>query len=302
MGPVRPLSRAWIIALTPLVVCACATDMTDYWASMAGMDAGLDADTDADTDSDSDSDSDSDTDTGSDTEECTEEDGSIECGDGGDTDTSTYEWDGGADGGDGGFCGDPDFEIFISDLGYEFDNVGAPYRGTPSAAEVEITGFSYFLCVHCASAAELLDDLFADPAYSDRAVYYFRHYSFSLDETSIACQNHMATRAGQLQDKFWEIHDALFDNYPVTDEDELLGYVEDAGCDMEQFYEDYDAGSTYDFIVDEKAEGQDAGISSTPSIFVNGIKVPYWPALQDVLDCLLGYTVYVPPDGGTDGG
>jgi hypothetical protein len=291
---------------TALIACAavsavggCMPDMYDPWAALEGIDAGLDADADADTDADTDSDSDSDTDGDTDTEECTEEDGSIICGDGGDTDT--YEWDGSVDGG-GEFCGDPDYEIFLSDIGYDFDNVGAPYRGTETAAEVELTGFSYFLCVHCTNAAEYIDELFSDPAYSERAVYYFRHYSFSLDSSSIACKNHLAARAAQLQDKFWEVHDALFDNYPVVDEADLLALVEDAGCDMEQFYEDYDAGSTYDYVADEKAEGQDAGISGTPSIFVNGIKVPYWPALQDVLDCLLGYTIYVPPDAGTDGG
>jgi len=300
MDAVRISSKALILAASAMAFGACIPDMTDFWASVDGMDAGLDADADTDSDTDSDSDSDSDTDTGSDTEECTEEDGSIECGDGGDTDT--YEWDGGVDAGDGGFCGDPDYEIFLSDLGHEFDNSQAPYRGTASAAEVEITGFSYFLCVHCANAAALLEELFSDPAYADRVVYYFRHFSFSLDDSSIACKNHMAARAAQLQDKFWEVHDALYDNFPITDEAELLALVEDAGCDMDQFYEDFDAGSTYDFVVDEKAAGQDAGITGTPSIFVNGIKVPYWPALQDVLDCLLGYTVYIPPDAGADAG
>ncbi|MBW2276086.1 MAG: DsbA family protein [Deltaproteobacteria bacterium] len=296
----KHLCRASIITVAALALAACAQDMNDYWASAAGMDAGLDADVDTDSDTDSDSDSDSDTDTGSDTEECTEEDGSIECGDGGDTDT--YEWDGSVDAGDGGFCGDPDFEIFLSDIGYVFDNAEAPYRGTATEAEVEITGFSYFLCTHCANAAEYLEELFADAAYSDRSVYYFRNYTFSTDASSIACKNHLAVRAAQLQGKFWEVHDALYDEFPVTDEDVLLDLVEDAGCDMEQFAEDFDAGSTYDFIIDEKAEGQDAGITGTPSIFVNGIKVPYWPALQDVLDCLLGYSVYVPPDAGADGG
>jgi hypothetical protein len=30
--------------------------------------------------------------------------------------------------------------------------------------------------------------------------------------------------------------------------------------------------------------------------------ISYWPAITDILDCLLGYSVYVPPDGGVDGG
>jgi hypothetical protein len=291
---VRRICKPLTVLLAAVAACACMPDMIDYWSAAAGIDAGLDTDTDVDTDTDSDSDSD----TG--TEECTEEDGSIECGDGGDTDT--YQWDGSVDGGDGGFCGDPDFEIFLSDIGYDFDNAGAPYLGDPLAAEVEITGFSYFLCVHCANAAALLQELFADPAYSERAVYYFRHYSFSLDETSIACQDHMAARAAQLQEQFWAVHDGLFEEFPVTDEDVLMDIVGDAGLDMGQFDIDFASPEVYDFIVDEKAVGQDAGVTGTPRIFVNGIMVPYWPALPDVLDCLLGYSVYVPPDAGTDGG
>jgi 2-hydroxychromene-2-carboxylate isomerase len=96
--------------------------------------------------------------------------------------------------------------------------------------------------------------------------------------------------------------DEIYEDIPITDETKLFDKAEDAGCDMDQFYEDYDSGVVWDRIVDDTNEGLEAVVFGTPFIFVNGVMVYPWSGLQDVLDCLLGYSVYVPPDAGVDGG
>ena len=284
MGPGRQ-RMASILACGALLAlaAACSPGQQDYWAD-AGMDGGdTDTDVDTDADSDTDTDSDSDTDTDTDTGEC-EEDGGSECGDGGDTDT----WDPDAS----SFCESPEFLEFADAPGYEFDNSLAPHQGNTLDPLVEITGFSFFYCPHCGTAGEMISELLADPAYGDHCAYYFRHYVYDLFPPTSGCTAHRAGWAAHQQDRFWEFHDGIFaTDEAVLTEEELFDLAADAGCEMTQFAGDYDALEVnIEQLTFDKDQGQDAGVSGTPSFFVDGKRITPWDSLPIVLDCLLGYT------------
>jgi hypothetical protein len=282
-SPTRTWSSTGAIALVA-VLAGCSPEQKDYWAD-GGIDAGdtdVDTDADSDTDGDTDTDTDSDTDTDTDTEEC-EEDGSTECGDGGDTDTWTPDA--------AAFCESPEFLEFAAATGYPFDNSQAPYQGNIVDPQVVITGFSFFYCPHCGTAGEMVSDLLDDPAYGDYCAYYFRNYVYDLFPPSSGCTAHRAGWAAHQQGLFWGFHDGIFATEEVVlTEEELFDLAEDAGCEMTQFAADYDAPETLELLTSDKEQGQDAGVSGTPSIFVDGKKIGPFDALPFVLDCLLGYT------------
>jgi len=279
-------NTALLVAVWSLAA-ACSPQQKDYWAD-SGIDGG-DADTDADTDTDIDTDTDvdtgTDTDTDSDTDtgEC-EEDGGSECGDGGDTDT----WDPDA----AGFCESPEFLEFADAAGYELDNSLAPQLGNTVDPLVEITGFSFFYCPHCGTAGELVRELLDDPAYGDHCAYYFRHYVYDLFPPSSGCTAHRAGWAAHQQGLFWEFHDRIFaTEEAVLTEEELFDLAADAGCEMTGFAAEYDdLEANIPQLTFDKEQGQDAGVSGTPSIFVDGKRISPWDSLPIVLDCLLGYT------------
>jgi protein-disulfide isomerase len=285
---VRIASYAFALLLAA-AAAGCLPDLADYWASLEGDASAADADTDADTDTDGDSDADGDGDGDGDTDadgdtaaECP--DTELTCGDAGDADT-----DGDTDADAGSFCDSAAFADFLAQEPIVLDDTGAPFRGNGGDPEVAITGFSNFLCSHCATAATMVEELFADPAYADRAVYHFRHFPFSTDPAAIAVKDHRAAAAAHLQGAFFPMHDAIFDEFPVTDEETLLGLVAVAGLDAEQFAADYAADASLARVLADRAAGQAAGVSGTPSIYVDGRKVYPWPVLPEVLDCLLGY-------------
>jgi 2-hydroxychromene-2-carboxylate isomerase len=74
-----------------------------------------------------------------------------------------------------------------------------------------------------------------------------------------------------------------------VDETELLGYAESAGLDMDQFDLDYASDESLDGVLADREAGLAAGVTGTPSIYVDGRKVTPWRNLQNVLDCMLGY-------------
>jgi len=146
----------------------------------------------------------------------------------------------------------------------------------------------------------MLDELLSDPAYSDRVVFYYRHYPFNTDPSYVGCQKHMAAEAAHFMDpywaevlgvgdSFWQIHDDIYEVWSPVTEADLFTFAADAGLDEAEFTTYYNSTEVYDKIIADKAEGQSFGVYSTPSIFVNGVKVSPWSYVPSVLDCLLGY-------------
>ncbi len=281
---------------------ACSPIPVDHWESLLDRDAGngdnggdTDADTDTDTDTDADSDGDADDDSDSD---CGDEDGGDCIEDDDDDDDDTID----TDTGDGDtdtveyYCGEYPCELFASGSGFKFDNTGRPFIGNGVTPEVVMTGFSYFYCPHCKNWAATLHELFADPAYAGRVVYYFGHYPFGSAGAE-RWFTHNAAIAAHIQHEFWAVHDNFFgSNYGlppalVRETVEAMGIL-----DMAQFDIDVAAASTTAVIERDKAELQAAmlemeGTSSVgvPSVWINGIKVKPRSAVPDVLDYLLGY-------------
>jgi protein-disulfide isomerase len=82
----------------------------------------------------------------------------------------------------------------------------------------------------------------------------------------------VAARAAQDQGKFWEYHDLLYRNqsggYPL---EKLLGLAGEAGLDVETFESDLADPDRYtEIVADDFREGQQRGISGTPTFVING--------------------------------
>ena len=85
----------------------------------------------------------------------------------------------------------------------------------------------------------------------------------------------VAARAAQEQGKFWDYHDVLFEdqrspNSGAFSAENLVSFAREAGLDVERF-EAAIASGEYETVVEKDfREGQDAGISSTPTFVING--------------------------------
>ena len=85
----------------------------------------------------------------------------------------------------------------------------------------------------------------------------------------------LAARTAQAQGRFWEYHDLIYENQSSGNsggynEESLTALAEEAGLDVDRFREDL-KGARYDDVVQaDFREGQDLGISGTPTFFING--------------------------------
>ena len=81
----------------------------------------------------------------------------------------------------------------------------------------------------------------------------------------------VAARAAQEQGKFWEYHDLLYNNQPGGFPDEkLIELAREASLDEKRFEADLASHEYEQVVTGDFREGQQRGISGTPTFVING--------------------------------
>jgi len=144
----------------------------------------------------------------------------------------------------------------------------------PANAKVTIIEYADFQCPACAAYSPITKQLKKE--FDGKIRYIFRFFPLSSHQYSmIAAQS---AYAAHLQGKFWEMDSLLYDNQSTwSPSTEPLKYFKEyagsLGLDMAKFEADMNKDSTKNFIKDQLSKGTEAGVNSTPSFFINGVKI-----------------------------
>jgi protein-disulfide isomerase len=157
-------------------------------------------------------------------------------------------------------------------------------------APVTIQVFEDFQCPACKNFTETVEPSIVQNYVATGKVYYiFRQHPFIGNESSRAAN---ASMCANEQGRFWDYHDMLFTNWngenqgAFTDK-RLVAFAEQLNLDMNEFNSCFQSNKYQDAINQDLAKGQEYGVTSTPSIFVNGKLVTsetpgYVPSYQDI--------------------
>jgi protein-disulfide isomerase len=107
--------------------------------------------------------------------------------------------------------------------------------------------------------------------FGDKIYFVFRN--FPLNDIHLHAQAAAeAAEAAAAQDKFWEMHDYLFEHQKALDYHHLLEYAQKVGLDIENFKKDM-SGHAYASLIEQSLKsGVDSGVEGTPTFFVNGVR------------------------------
>ena len=72
------------------------------------------------------------------------------------------------------------------------------------------------------------------------------------------------------QGKFWEYHDAIFENQGSLATADLKRHAADLGLDVDSFNECVDSGRFREDVQKDYIAGGKLGVNATPAFFVNG--------------------------------
>ncbi len=140
-------------------------------------------------------------------------------------------------------------------------------------AKVTVIEFADFQCPFCEKwFTESGANLIKDYVDTGKVKFYFRHFAFLGDESKWSAE---ASNCANDQGKFWEFHDYLFknqqgENQGAFTKDKLKGFAATLGLNTSSFNSCLDSGKYTKAVTDDTTAGQTAGVSGTPTIFVNG--------------------------------
>jgi protein-disulfide isomerase len=118
-----------------------------------------------------------------------------------------------------------------------------------------------------------------------RARACFKHFPLVSihDDARLAAQ---AAVAAGLQDKFWPMHDCLFDRKGGLSKPELLGCARAIGLDGQRFERDLESVEVARRVERDRIEARAFGIRGTPTFVVDGLELLDPPDLPDLLDAV----------------
>lgn len=142
-------------------------------------------------------------------------------------------------------------------------------------AKVTLIEYADFQCPACASYFPLVKMLSLEFSKDLRVVYRFFPLTTIHKNAMISAQ---AAYAAGLQNKFWEMHDMLFENQNswanLSDpKDTFFEYAKDLELDLAKFKTDAALTSTENFIKDAVRNATALGVNSTPTFFVNNTHI-----------------------------
>ncbi len=166
-----------------------------------------------------------------------------------------------------------------------------PVLGQDSA-KVTIVEFADLRCPFCHQFfTDTLPQLKSDYIDTGKVKFYWRSYAF-LGPASTTASN--AIECANEQGKFWDMHNYLYQNQP--DESDTSMYTTDKLTEIagnigvgntDQFRSCLDSKKYDKNVSADLADGQKAGVSGTPTFFINGTTLvgaqPY-SAIKTVID------------------
>jgi thiol-disulfide isomerase/thioredoxin len=140
-----------------------------------------------------------------------------------------------------------------------------PHQG-PADARVVLVEFFDYGCPACKEFAPELDR--AVKAFPNDVVIYYKQFPLAAHQHSRGAAQ--AALATSKQGKYHEMHELLFANPDGHKKEDLVAAAKGLGLDIARFEADYAAAGAQ--VEADKKEGDDAGVSSTPTLYINGRK------------------------------
>src|SRR5208337_5023243 len=104
--------------------------------------------------------------------------------------------------------------------------------------------------------------------------FVFRNFPVSQTHAQAQYAAEAAEAAGA-QNRFWKMHDTLFEHPQTLAVGYLVEYADALGLDTMQFLRDMAAHRYAGRVRDDIASGLQSGVKGTPTFFVNGVRYEY---------------------------
>lgn len=132
-----------------------------------------------------------------------------------------------------------------------------------------------FECEACGAYYPIVKQM--EEEFGDRVTFVARYFPLPGHKNGLPAA--LAVEAASRQGKFWEMHNLMFDRQKDWGEKQVEtpevfeGFALELGLNMEQFKADVASEEVLARVMRDMEEGRQAGANSTPTFFLNGMKI-----------------------------
>jgi protein-disulfide isomerase len=143
-------------------------------------------------------------------------------------------------------------------------------------AFVHVFEFMDFQCPVCGRAFREMKPVIA--SFPSRVQFHMVQFPLKMHPRAFDAA--MAAEAANVQGKFMEYADMLFENPASLGNDDFIRYAAQLGLDVEKFKKDLKNPALRQVIEKEMKIGEDFGINGTPGFLINGKKIVGWASSE----------------------
>jgi protein-disulfide isomerase len=145
-------------------------------------------------------------------------------------------------------------------------NIGSDHIRGSINAPITIVEYGDYECPYTGMAYPIVKEIMKQ--FGDQIYFVFRN--FPLNDIHPHAQHAAeAAEAAAAQDKFWQMHDYLFEHQKALDDRHLLEYAKKVGLNIDKFKTEMSEHIYAPLINKSLKVGIDSGVEGTPTFFVN---------------------------------
>jgi protein-disulfide isomerase len=143
------------------------------------------------------------------------------------------------------------------------------HRQGPETAAVTLLEYGDYQCPFCGEAYPIVKQLQRE--LGDKLQFVFRNFPLTAAHPH-AEKAAEAAESGGAQGRFWEMHDALYENQNDLTNDGLLRIAASVGLDEQTLKNDLSSAKFEDRVYEDFMSGVRSGVNGTPTFFINDIR------------------------------
>jgi protein-disulfide isomerase len=138
-----------------------------------------------------------------------------------------------------------------------------------SDAPVTLVEYGDYQCPYCGAAYPIIKDVQA--RMGNRLRFVFRNFPITTAHPQ-AEQAAEAAEAAGAQDRFWPMHDLLYENQRHLGDEDLLRYAGQLGLDVDSFGRNLAEHVQAARVREDFMSGVRSGVNGTPTFYINGVR------------------------------
>jgi protein-disulfide isomerase len=152
-------------------------------------------------------------------------------------------------------------------------------------APITLLEYGDYECPYCGEAYPIVKEI--QERLGEKLCFAFRNFPLANAHPH-AVHAAEAAEAAAAQDRFWEMHDLLFENQIALDDEDLAQYAANLGLDAKRLIQEVSSGQHEARVKEDFKSGMRAGVNGTPTFFINGERYDGPRDLETFLEALTG--------------